>query len=492
MPPVVGRDSWLGKAVAGRFAIVSTLAEGGGGRVYLAEQAIGTTKRPVALKMLLPEHASNPEMVQRFLRECETVSLIEHPNVVRIYDFGEAGPGVLYIAMELVRGSSLAGVLQGEGAFEPARALDVLAQICRGVAAAHDRGIVHRDLKPENLMLVRHLDEPELVKVVDFGIAKTLGTSPAACAALTRMGMVIGSPPYMSPEQFFGGDIEVRTDVYALGVVAYEMLTGALPFEAGDLHGWATQHAMAAPRPFDATPAGRRIGEPLRRAVLRALAKIPADRPATVRDFLRELTDASRPLAVIATQVAPSALQPPAIVVPSAPHRAPPAARAATIARSALVALVAVAAGSAMVVAAGRSLSHAAEPPPGLVAEGLTASPSATPPKNGSPEDVTVAKESPVVLAPPLAPVVPVAPVRPVPTPNFSSCERALQAVTCEQATTAVHTCPDAAGPIHHRAHERVSRLCGVHDHHDKETTSPDAGTVAAPARRGGVAVTFL
>ncbi|MBS2016235.1 MAG: serine/threonine protein kinase [Deltaproteobacteria bacterium] len=290
-------DRWLGRLVGGRYRIVSQLGEGGVGRVYAAEQALGSTRRRLALKMLLPEHAANREVVSRFLRECEVASLVEHPNVVRIYDFGEAERGVLYIAMELVPGRSLRAILEEEGALRVPRALEVLAQVCRGVAAAHDRGIVHRDLKPDNLMVVCHPGEPDFVKVLDFGIAKAVAPGGAA---LTRLGEVLGSPGYMSPEQHLGEEVDARTDVYALGVLAYEALTGVLPFHGTDMIEWAAQHLGAEPMPFDATPAGRKVPEPIRRAILRALAKDRRARQAGPRELLEELL--ARPEEVAATE----------------------------------------------------------------------------------------------------------------------------------------------------------------------------------------------
>ena len=279
-------DQWLGRTVAGRYRIVSLLGEGGIGRVYSAEQAMGATKRRLALKMLLPQHANNPEVVSRFLRECEVASLVEHPNVVRIYDFGEAERGVLFIAMELVPGRSLATILEEEGALPVERALHILAQVCRGVAAAHDRAIVHRDLKPDNLMIVSHPGEPDFVKVLDFGIAKAV--VPGA-RDITFLGEVLGSPPYMSPEQHLGQEVDARTDVYALGVLAYETLTGVLPLRGNDMIEWAAQHIGGDPMPFESTPAGCRVPEPIRRAIFRALAKDRGDRQRDPRSFLAEL-----------------------------------------------------------------------------------------------------------------------------------------------------------------------------------------------------------
>jgi serine/threonine-protein kinase len=461
--------------VAGRFTILKALGAGGGGRVYLAEQALGSTKRRLALKMLLPEHASNPEMVQRFLRECEMLSLVEHPNVVRIHDFGEAMPGVLYIAMELVAGGSLADAIAEGGALAPERALAVLTQICRGVAAVHDRGIVHRDLKPENLMLVRLPEEPELVKVVDFGIAKTLEPPEARGADVTHMGTVIGSPPHMSPEQFLGGAIDIRTDVYALGIVAYEMFTGELPFEANDLEGWATVHASKAPRPFDATPAGRAVSEPVRRAILRALAKRPEDRHPSARAFLRRLSEASRP----APSKATSTSTPRAWQVPSRPSRAVGVGWG-------LMALLAAAAGSIFVLAAttlsngAATASRPAQPsepslvvlaavsasPPPVIA---TSSKPVEPSREATQPPTTKAVATRVML--PLSPVSaraptrPAAPPAPVPSkPAVYACEHGLRASTCDEARFASTLCPDAPGVLHDRVFERVRSLCAEPD----------------------------
>jgi hypothetical protein len=498
VPLAAPTDPWVGKTVAGRFAIIRPLAEGGGGRVYLAQQALGTTKRFVALKMLLPEHASNPEMLQRFLRECEVVSLIEHANVVRIYDFGEAEAGVLYIAMELVPGSTLAAVIGEEGAFEPERALHAFAQICRGVAAVHDRGVVHRDLKPDNLMLVRQRDEPELVKLLDFGIAKTLAPSSAEGGGLTRMGMVIGSPPYMSPEQFLGRAVDVRTDVYALGVVAYEMFTGVVPFHADNLNDWAAQHVSAAPRPFDSTPAGARTSEPLRRAILRALAKSPAERPPSARAFLRELTEASRQVEVIASPRVASGLT--ACEAPLDALAPPASVRGRSAARWALVALLAAIAGSVMVLSVATSFSDVATSQPAGVAHAMTASGSASivpPAAVAAPTEatdadaaVTVTTLVPLAVVPTLVPVPPATRPRALPKLNVSACERALQASTCEEARAAQHRCPDAAGALHERAHERANQLCAAHDHPRKEAVLPAAlAAPTPPARPGGMAV---
>jgi hypothetical protein len=468
-------DGWVGRTIAGRFTIVAQLAEGGIGRVYVAEQPMGHTRRRLALKMLLPEHASNPEMVSRFFRECELVSLIEHPNVVRIYDFGEAEPGVFYIAMELVPGKSFAAVLRDEGPFDLADGTELLLQVCRGVAAAHDRGVVHRDLKPDNLMLLRQPGEPVLVKVLDFGIAKAVSGTMAGVGGVTRMGVIIGSPAYMSPEQFLGEGNDVRADIYSLGVVAYEMLTGARPFEAVEMTDWAVQHINAAPRPFEATPAGSRVPAAMRHTILRAMAKAKADRPTTVRELMAELKVAAQGDGNAPVQAGATIAVAPVVSEGAASRPLPPApssaagrgARASPWRRAigATAAVASIAAGAAFVVVlVGRSAPPLPPPPDVAPPATATAEVSATPAEH----DATSASDAVerVEGVPPL----PASPSEPSshsapPRVDTSACERALRATSCAEAQQDVHHCPDSAGKIHHLAHEHVAVLCGSHKH---------------------------
>ena len=202
------------------------------GAVYQGEQQLGTTKRRVAIKTLHPHLSRNPQIEARFQREVGTIAELEHPNTIQVYDFGTTPDGILYIVMEFLQGKSLADVLETQGAMDPDRVTNILEQVCGSLEEAHVHGIVHRDLKPDNVVLVERAGQKDFVKVLDFGIAKRSREQDQNEQKLTQQGMVLGTPPYMSPEQFTGQPIDARSDIYSLGVMAYEMLTGKLPFNA--------------------------------------------------------------------------------------------------------------------------------------------------------------------------------------------------------------------------------------------------------------------
>jgi serine/threonine protein kinase len=290
-------DPLIGRVVAGRFRIVRVIGEGGMGRVYLAEQRMGTAIRAVALKVLTTS-VYDSLSVARFHRECETVIQLTHPNTIRFYDFGKldiqlADGSVdrrLFIAMEYVDGRSLAGAIAA-GPMPVAVVDRLVRQIGGALSEAHRRGIVHRDLKPDNVLLAHDEVDGEIPKVCDFGIAKT---HTQADAEITAQGTIIGTPAYMSPEQISGLPVDERSDVYALALMTYEMLTGHRPFAAHTPLEWATAHMTLEPRSFDAFPATRDLPQPRRDAILRALAKDAAKRTAKVRTFVDELTGDTR------------------------------------------------------------------------------------------------------------------------------------------------------------------------------------------------------
>jgi len=259
------------------------------GVVYKAEQRLGSTLRKVAVKTLHADLSRDPSITARFHREVGTIAQLEHPNTVKVYDFGSTDDGTLYIAMEFLDGKPLNRIIQAEGALEPRRVGNLLRQIAGSLDEAHRQGIVHRDLKPENVILIERAGEKDVVKLVDFGIAaRTESADRAKEQKLTQQGMVLGTPPYMSPEQFTGKALDARSDVYSLGIMTYEMLTGQLPFQADTPWQWATHHMTSQPRSFDELPGGSRLPEGVRRAVLKSLAKEPSERQAGAGQFQSE------------------------------------------------------------------------------------------------------------------------------------------------------------------------------------------------------------
>jgi hypothetical protein len=287
--PSADNDSLVGQIVGGRYRITQMLGEGGMGRVYLAEQQMGTNVRKVAVKTLQVQYAKDQQVLARFHRECGTVSELEHPNTIHFFDFGQTPDGQLYIAMEYAQGQSLSDSLR-QGPMRPDRVLKILAQVCGSLEEAHRRGIVHRDLKPDNVILTTRAGQADFVKVLDFGIAARRESGDAQKEQkLTQQGMVLGTPPYMSPEQFTGQPLDARSDIYSLAVMAYEMLTGRLPFDADTPWQWATQHMTAQPFPFEQVAAAAGIPPQMKSAILRALSKDRAQRQNDVRQFYEEL-----------------------------------------------------------------------------------------------------------------------------------------------------------------------------------------------------------
>jgi len=283
-------DPLIGKILLGRFRIIRILGEGGMGTVYLGEQKMGNATREVAIKTLHPELSNDPQLVARFHRECETVIGLHHPNTVQFFDFGEMEDRTLFIVMEYIKGADLAHVLEEVRVIGPARADKLLIQICGSLHEAHEHGIVHRDLKPENVLLTERGGQTDFVKLLDFGIAKNRDAEDESQAKLTKQGMVLGTPPYMSPEQFSGQELDRRSDIYSLGAMTYEMVTGVLPFTAKTPWEWATKHLTCEPTPITQHPEGAALAPNKQQTIMRALAKSPADRQPTAQAFMQEFT----------------------------------------------------------------------------------------------------------------------------------------------------------------------------------------------------------
>lgn len=274
--PSSGKDPMLGRKVAGRFTIVRKIAAGGMGTVYEATQeAVG---RPVALKILNQELAQDPEWVKRFKREAETVSLLQSPYTVTLHDFGQDDDGLLFLAMELIQGKTLADHLREGGAMPWRAALEITGQVAESLIEASEKGIVHRDLKPGNVLLTT-VGGKTRAKVLDFGIARVTMASKVSEAAPTRTGAIIGTPGYMSPEQATGERADHRTDIYSMGVILYEMLAGKPPFAAKSDFLLMGKHVSAKVPPFHKRAPEVDVPAKVEQLVVRMLAKDPRDRP---------------------------------------------------------------------------------------------------------------------------------------------------------------------------------------------------------------------
>jgi serine/threonine-protein kinase len=292
---VVETDSHVGQVLADRYRIVKLLGSGGMGSVYRAEHV--HMKKPVAVKILHRHMTTNAEVVARFEREAVAAGRIEHPNVAAATDFGKAADGSFYLALEYVEGKSLGDVIE-QGPIAPYRALVIARQIADALAAAHAAGIVHRDLKPDNVLLVERDGLGDFVKVLDFGIAKVHldeGSGP-----LTQIGTIFGTPQYMSPEQGQGRTVDGRSDLYALGIILYEMLTGKLPFDADDLVVLITRQVTEpAPQLPDSIPA------PVRALTHQLLEKKPEARVQTAAELVDRIDELLGELATSARTPAP-------------------------------------------------------------------------------------------------------------------------------------------------------------------------------------------
>lgn len=296
-------DPRIGIILDSKYKLLESLGQGGMGSVFRAQRLhIGDE---VAVKLLHRDLVREKQALERFRREARTAAMIRHPNVVTIHDFNDGTSDVTeaYIVMELVQGVSLGGLLRREGRMSPQRAVRLMHDICDGVGVAHRQGLLHRDLKPDNVIVVppSHEGDEETAKVVDFGLAKVRDV--AAATALTHTGAVIGTLYYMSPEQCSGEELDPRADVYSLGAMFYEMLTGGPPFRANNLAGLISKHLHEPPPPF---PASLQISPALESVCLRALAKDRNQRQPDAIAFGRELQRAL---------TAPAAYQPAAVSV---------------------------------------------------------------------------------------------------------------------------------------------------------------------------------
>ena len=296
----------LGTLIAERYRIDAVIGIGGFGAVYRCTQL--NMDQTVAVKVLRADHLSSVEHVKRFSGEAQAVSRLRHPNTIRVFDFGTHQDGALYLAMEYIEGETLGHRFDTKGALPWTQLVRILTQVCHSLTEAHEAGLIHRDLKPENVMLLSVAGDADFVKVLDFGIAKQQ-KSGVNEGNLTETGMIMGTPTYMSPEQAKGEPIDGRSDVYALGILAYEALVGRPPFLGDTPMTVLVKHIKDPPPSFIREGALREVPRELEALVLACLAKDPRQRPQTTAELAEKLVHiaetARRPTPTVAMAAQP-------------------------------------------------------------------------------------------------------------------------------------------------------------------------------------------
>ncbi len=276
----------VGQVLFGEYTITKKLGEGGMGAVYLAKQ--GSIDQLIAVKVLHEHSAESEELIQRFHREAKVVSMLTHPNIIRVFIFGRTQHGLLYLAMEYVEGQSLRGLLD-KGPMDEITAIKIMKQLCSGLSEAHDLGVIHRDLKPDNVLLTEFRGESNFVKILDFGIAKIKQPDGQEEAQkLTQAGIVYGTPEYLSPEQAQALELDQRTDIYSLGVMLFEFMTGRVPFQGSAPVQILTAHVFnEPPRPSELAP--DRVAPTMERIIMKAMAKDTKERYFSAMEMFEDL-----------------------------------------------------------------------------------------------------------------------------------------------------------------------------------------------------------
>ena len=327
-PPTSAVGCYSGTTIDGRYRIEGMLGEGGMGVVYLGRHL--AIDKQVAIKILRAEFARRPETRARFRQEARAASSVENPHIVDVSDFGALPDGSTYLVMEYLDGVPLSILTRDDKPIALDRAIAIARQIAEGLAEVHDRGIVHRDLKPDNIFLVKEGEKEDFVKILDFGIAKVLESTEAK---MTCAGSLFGTPSYMSPEQAAGMPVDARTDVYALGIIMYELASGRVPFDADTLMGILTQHLYRKPLPLRDLVGESHVSAGLDAIITKSLSKGPEQRYQNMRELAADLAavaEGRTPEAVIELAVrrdsarpanAPAVLKEMPVPVPATPRR---------------------------------------------------------------------------------------------------------------------------------------------------------------------------
>ncbi|MCS6885483.1 MAG: protein kinase [Acidobacteriota bacterium] len=269
-----------GLTIDGKYLLEKRIGRGGMGAVYVAKHT--KFQKKLAIKVLSPDLVEDENSYKRFVNEANTTASLKHPNIVSVSDFGQTEEGIVYLVMEYVEGVSLRDIIHREGKLTLERTLEFCRQLCDAISLAHKRGVIHRDLKPDNVM-IEVINNREIVRVLDFGIAKLKDANQN----MTKTGNVLGTPHYMSPEQCSGGELDHRSDIYALGVIIYEMLSGQVPFDGPTPVAIVVQHVTKNPPLLHEV--NKAIPEPVSRVVMRALEKKPENRQQSADDIVKEL-----------------------------------------------------------------------------------------------------------------------------------------------------------------------------------------------------------
>jgi hypothetical protein len=321
-------ERFVGAVLHGKYRLDSYLSSGGMGAVFKATHVM--LGKPVAVKLIKADLVTSPDMVRRFQREARAATSLNHPNIVGVHDLGQTEDGTLYIAMELVDGTSLKEVIRESGRIDAPRIVYILRQIASALSLAHRHQIIHRDLKPQNVMLTRDAEGREIAKLLDFGIAKTFDEK---ATQLTQTGFALGTPQYMSPEQAMGKEVDGRSDLYSLGVMLYEMLIGEVPFSDPSAPAILVKHMTEVPAPPSRKRPDLQVPAHLEAIALKCLEKEPSRRYQTADEFIAALEsgpgmEATIPLRAPIAPLAATVLMPPpgaTSSVPTAPAGFAPA-----------------------------------------------------------------------------------------------------------------------------------------------------------------------